>query len=273
MSMCFFVSLGLSPQVTYWDHLFPRKKNAYCRWWPLPGEIDPIWLCNIFFVVAWFNHHKDDPRPSSSPIMTSLGWTPRDPPEGGWMASRRCGFFQLNNEKTPVAYSCLEYYIGDEMLPSSFPSKQPVQRKVRLFFVAQLFGRWVDVFLCGFAALFTALKLHLLPDVPGSTKFMGQDAYVAVSNPIPDNSDIRKGFRGETQVWCQITNSPNYTYVMDYIQPFRVAKQPEVWQHQKACSGLALCLDGRGHESDEHRVGDAARAWDRKADATRPSLS
>ena len=100
------------------------------------------------------------------------------------------GFFQLNNENTPIAYSCLEYYIGDEMLPSSFPSKQPVQRKVRLFFVAQLFGRWVDVFLCGFAALFTALKLHLLPDVPGSTKFMGQDAYVAVSNPIPDNSDI-----------------------------------------------------------------------------------
>lgn len=89
--------------------------------------------------------------------------------------------------------------------------------------MAQLLGRWVDVFLCGFAALFTALKL--VPDVPGSTKFMGQDAYVAVSNPIPDASDIR---RGETQVWCQITNSPNYTYVMDYIQPFRVAKQPEV---------------------------------------------
>lgn len=56
--------------------------------------------------------------------------------------------------------------------------------------MAQLLGRRVDVFLCGFAALFTAWKLHLVPDVPGKTKFMGQDAYVAVSNPIPDASDI-----------------------------------------------------------------------------------
>ena len=42
MSKCFFVSLGLSPQVTYCDPPFSQKKKMPTVGGdPLPGEIDP----------------------------------------------------------------------------------------------------------------------------------------------------------------------------------------------------------------------------------------
>ena len=76
------------------------------------------------------------------------------------------------------------------------------------------------------------LKVHLVADAPGNVKQIRLQFPRRIGNAIPDTSDAQKGagsdvplreFRGETQVWRLITNSPNYTYVMDYIQPY-VAK-------------------------------------------------